>query len=76
MPRSGAPFTWMRPLPSVTRSPASTSSSVAATSSITSRASRAAMMMALPMRWVPRLAKVPMQCGPVSVSAVSIITLS
>ena len=28
MPLSGAPLTWMRPLPSVTRSPASTSSSV------------------------------------------------
>ncbi len=34
------------------------------------------MTMALPMRWVPRLAKVPMQCGPVSVSAVSISTIS
>ena len=31
MPLSGAPLTWMRPLPSVTRSPASTSSSVEAT---------------------------------------------
>ena len=34
------------------------------------------MMMALPMRCVPRLAKVPMQCGPVSVSAVSMMTFS
>ena len=34
------------------------------------------MMMALPMRCVPRLAKVPMQCGPVSVSAVSMMTVS
>ena len=34
------------------------------------------MMMALPMRCVPRLANVPMQCGPVSVSAVSMMTLS
>ena len=34
------------------------------------------MMTALPTRWVPRLAKVPMQCGPVSVSAVSTRTFS
>ena len=74
--RAGAPFTWMLPLPSVSRSEASASSSSAATSSSTSRASFAAMMMALPMRWVPRLANVPMQCGPVSVSAVSTMTVS
>ena len=37
---------------------------------------RAAMMTALPTRCVPRRAKVPMQCGPVSVSAVSIVTSS
>jgi hypothetical protein len=34
------------------------------------------MITALPTRWVPRLAKVPMQCGPVSVSAVSMMTFS
>jgi hypothetical protein len=34
------------------------------------------MMTALPTRCVPRLAKVPMQCGPVSVSAVSTSTFS
>ena len=54
----------------------STSSSSAATSSITWRASFAAWMTALPMRCVPREAKVPMQCGPVSVSAVSTMTRS
>ncbi len=72
----GTPLTWMLPLPSVSRSAAPTSSSSAATSISTARASFAAMMMALPMRCVPRLAKVPMQCGPVSVSAVSMITIS
>ena len=39
-------------------------------------ASSAAMMMALPARCVVRLAKVPMQCGPVSVSPVSMSTFS
>ena len=72
----GTPLTWMPPLPSVSRSAALTSSSSAATSSSTWRASFAAMMMALPIRCVPRLANVPMQCGPVSVSAVSMITIS
>ncbi len=33
-------------------------------------------MTALPARWVPREANVPMQCGPVSVSAVSTTTRS
>ena len=50
----GAPLTWMLPLPSVTRSAGSTSSSSAAASSITARASCAAWMTALPTRWVPR----------------------
>ena len=71
MLREGAPRTWMLPRPSVTRSAALTSSSSAAASSSTPRASRAATMMALPMRCVPREAKEPMSCGPVSLSAVS-----
>ena len=66
----------MLPWPSVSRSSGRASSSSAATSIITLRASSAAMMMALPARWVVRLAKVPMQCGPVSESAVSMITFS
>ena len=51
--RDGAPRTWMLPRPSVTRSPASTSSFSAAASSRTPRASSAAAMTALPTRWVP-----------------------
>jgi len=39
--------------------------------SLTPRASFAADITALPTRWVPREAKLPMQCGPVSESAVS-----
>ena len=74
--RDGAPRTWMLPRPSVTRSPASTSSFSAAASSRTPRASSAAAMTALPTRWVPREAKLPMQCGPVSESAVSTNTSS
>ena len=66
----------MKPVPSVSRSAGSTSSWSAATCSITSRASRAAMITALPTRCVPRLANVPMQCGPVSVSAVSTMMFS
>ena len=69
--RCGAPRTWMLPLPSVSRSPALTSSSSAAASIITPRASLAAVITALPTRWVPRDANEPMQCGPVSESAVS-----
>ena len=68
---SSEPFSRTKPVPSVSRSSGSTSSSSAATCSITSRASLAAMITALPTRCVPRLANVPMQCGPVSVSAVS-----
>jgi hypothetical protein len=48
-----------------------TSSSSAAASIITPRASRAAAITALPTRCVPREANEPMQCGPVSESAVS-----
>ena len=40
------------------------------------RASAAAMITALPARCVVRLAKVPVQWGPVSVSPVSTITVS
>jgi hypothetical protein len=73
---SSAPLSLTKPVPSVSRSAASTSSSSAATSSMISRASAAAMMTALPTRCVPRLANVPMQCGPLSVSAVSTRTFS
>jgi hypothetical protein len=69
--RCGAPLTRIEPLPSVSRSPGSTSSSSAAASIITARASRAAAITALPTRCVPREANEPMQCGPVSESAVS-----
>ena len=69
--RPGAPLTWMLPLPSVVRSPASTSISSAAASSICRRASALARITALPTRCVPREAKEPMSCGPVSLSAVS-----
>ena len=74
--RPGAPWTWTLPLPSVTRSARDASSSSAATSSIASRASRAAIITALPTRCVARLANVPMSWGPVSVSAVSTYTSS
>ena len=60
---SGLPTRRTKPVPSVSRSSASTSSSSAATCSITSRASRAAMMTALPTRCVPRLAKVTVRFG-------------
>jgi len=40
------------------------------------RASLAAITTALPARWVVRLAPVPLQWGPVSVSPVSTITVS
>ena len=73
---SGTPATTMSPSPSVSRSSGAASSSSAATSSIARRASSAAWMIALPARWVARLANVPMQCGPVSLSAVSTITVS
>src|SRR5215831_17093088 len=66
--RCGAPFTWIAPRPSVSRSPGSTSSSSAAASIMTARASRAAAITALPTRCVPRDANEPMQCGPVSES--------
>ena len=49
------------PGPSVTRSAGAASSSSAASSNMTSRASSAAAMIALPARWVVRLAKVPVQ---------------
>ena len=74
--RCGAPLTWMLPRPSVSRSAALTSSSSAAASIITPRASRAAAITALPTRCVPREANEPMQCGPVSESAVSTNTSS
>ena len=51
-------------------------SSSAAAASMISRASCAAMITALPTRCVPREANVPMQCGPVSVSAVSTMMFS
>ena len=69
--REGAPLTWMLPRPSVSRSAALTSSSSAAASIMTPRASLAATITALPTRCVPREAKLPMSCGPVSESAVS-----
>ena len=40
------------------------------------RASVAAAITAFPTRWVARLANVPMSCGPVSVSAVSMTICS
>ena len=43
---------------------------------MTPRASLAAVITALPTRWVPREANEPMQCGPVSESAVSTYTSS
>ena len=55
--RCGAPLTWMLPRPSVSRSAALTSSSSAAASIITPRASFAAAITALPTRCVPREAK-------------------
>ncbi len=73
---SSEPLSLMKPVPSVSRSSASTSSSSAAAASIASRASWAAMITALPTRCVPRDANVPMQCGPVSVSAVSTMMFS
>ena len=69
--RDGAPLTWMFPCPSVSRSVAETSSSSAAASISCARASLAARITALPTRCVPRDAKLPMSCGPVSLSAVS-----
>ncbi len=69
--RPGAPRTWMLPRPSVSRSAGFTSSSSAAASIMTARASLAATITALPTRCVPREAKDPMSCGPVSESAVS-----
>ncbi len=68
----GDPATRIPPSPSSTRSLTATSSSSDASWRNASRASMAAALTAFPTRWVPRLAKVPMQCGPVSVSAVSI----
>ena len=53
---------------------ASTSSSVAATSSMTAAARSQSDGVADPVG--AAAGKVPMQCGPVSVSAVSIITVS
>src|SRR6476646_9058761 len=61
--RCGAPLTWMLPRPSVSRSAALTSSSSAAASIITPRASLAAAMTALPTRCVPREANDPMRPG-------------
>ncbi len=69
--RDGTPLTIRFPCPSSSRSSTPTSSSSAATSSRAWRASVAAAITALPTRWVARLANVPMSCGPVSVSAVS-----
>ena len=73
---SATPLMWMLPSPSVSRSSGLASSSSPATSSIALRASCAAITTALPARWVVRLAKVPVQWGPVSVSAVSTTMLS
>ena len=72
----GEPMTRTLPSPSVSRSSGEASISSAATSSRTCLASSAARMIALPARWVARDAKVPMQCGPVSVSPVSTRTVS
>ena len=51
--------------------PTATAFSSAAASSICRRASALARITALPTRCVPREAKEPMSCGPVSLSAVS-----
>ena len=68
---SGEPTTRTLPLPSSSRSATDDLQLLGRELEDRARAPRAAATLtALPTRWVPRLANVPMSCGPVSVSAV------